>query len=255
MAQDSGDDRSLSQHSFLVIGGSGGIGSALTDRLTARGADVLAAARDAERLARLSDRTGARTATVDATQPDEVDNLVREAAASQTGLSGIALAVGSILIRPAHLTSPEDFRRTLSVNLESAFFVVRSAARHLKGAGSVVLFSSAAAQMGLAGHEAIAAAKGGVEGLVRAASATYASRGLRFNAVAPGLVETPLSERITSSKAGRSASEGLHALGRLGRPDEVASLAEWLLDPSHDWVTGQVFGVDGGLARVRSRQG
>ena len=113
--------------------------------------------------------------------------------------------------------------------------------------------SSAAARIGLANHEAIAAAKAGVEGLARSAASTYAPRGVRINVVAPGLVRTPLSARLVGNDASVKASVAMHALGRIGEPDDVASLIEYLLDPSHRWVTGQVFGVDGGLSTLRPR--
>jgi NAD(P)-dependent dehydrogenase (short-subunit alcohol dehydrogenase family) len=119
--------------------------------------------------------------------------------------------------------------------------------------GSVVLVSSAAARVGISNHEAIAAAKAGVIGLMRSAAATYAARGLRFNAVAPGLVRTPMTERITKRPSATSASTAMHALGRLGEPADVARLIAWLLDPEQTWITGQVLGADGGLATVRPR--
>jgi 3-oxoacyl-[acyl-carrier protein] reductase len=115
----------------------------------------------------------------------------------------------------------------------------------------VVLVSSAAARLGLANHEAIAAAKAGVHGLVLSAAASYAGRGIRVNAVAPGLVRTPLTAGLTENDASLKAATALHALGRIGEPDDVASAIEWLLEQT--WVTGQVLGVDGGLATVRSR--
>ena len=102
-------------------------------------------------------------------------------------------------------------------------------------------------------REAIAAAKAGVAGLALAAAATYAPTGLRVNAIAPGLVRTPLSRRLTESPVAGRTSTALHALGRLGEPDDVASPAAWLLDAESSWVTGQQFGVDGGLGTVRAR--
>jgi len=110
---------------------------------------------------------------------------------------------------------------------------------------------SAAGRIGLPNHEAIAAAKAGVEGLVRSAAATYAPR-MTVNAVAPGLVDTPLAARITANPAARAASEKKHALGRLGHPEEIAGAIAWLLGPDAGWMTGETLAIDGGLSRVRS---
>jgi len=132
--------------------------------------------------------------------------------------------------------------------------VVRAAAKTMRSSGgSIVLMSSCAATTGLVNHEAIAAAKAAVEGLTRSAAATYAANNLRINAVAPGLVDTPMSKRITSNETALKASTAMHPLGRIGQPDEVAATIEWLLNGDADWITGQVIGVDGGLARVRPR--
>jgi NAD(P)-dependent dehydrogenase (short-subunit alcohol dehydrogenase family) len=119
--------------------------------------------------------------------------------------------------------------------------------------GSIVLCSTAAARAGFANHEAIAAAKAGVIGLTLSAAATYAPRNIRVNCVAPGLVDTPLAARITANPAALQASTAMHALGRIGRPEDVASAIAWLLNPENSWVTGQVLGVDGGLASLKPR--
>ena len=123
-----------------------------------------------------------------------------------------------------------------------------------KSGGAIVLLSSAVAGLGLANHEAIAAAKAGVEGLMRSAAASYARRRIRVNAVAPGLVQTRLSAPVWSNPKQLIASQSLHAVGRVGQPQDVASIITWLLAPGNDWVTGQVFGIDGGLSTLRVPQ-
>lgn len=111
--------------------------------------------------------------------------------------------------------------------------------------------SSCAARLGLMHHEAIAAAKAGVIGLTQSAAASLAASGVRVNCVAPGLVDTPMAERLTSSDRAREASEKMHPLGRLGTPADIAPAIEWLLTDASSWVTGQTIGVDGGLAAVK----
>jgi 3-oxoacyl-[acyl-carrier protein] reductase len=236
----------------LILGGGGGIGSAVARLVVAAGGRVFLAGRDAARLEAIANELGMPWGTVEATDPDSIDACADAAAAALGGLDGITNCVGSILLKPAHLTSTTDWQATIATNLTSGFGCVRAAGRLLKAeGGSVVLVSSAAARVGLANHEAIAAAKAGIMGLVLSAAATYARQKIRFNAVAPGLVRTPLASGLVSSELAEKASVGMHPLGRLGEPGDVARAIVWLLDPAQSWVTAQVIGVDGGLADVK----
>jgi 3-oxoacyl-[acyl-carrier protein] reductase len=240
---------------IVVLGATGGIGSALARRLVARGNQVLVAGRNPGKLEALAAEIGAVPLVLDARKVAEVQAGLDRAVERFGRVDGVANCVGSLLLKPAHLTSQDEFDATVATNLGSAFATVHAAGRVMRGGGSIVLVSSAAARLGLPNHEAIAAAKAGIIGLALSAAATYASRGLRVNCVAPGLVETPLTAGITGNAQAARASIGMHALGRLGSPDDVASAIEWFLAPEQSWVTGQVLGVDGGLGSVRARGG
>lgn len=238
----------------LIFGGSGGIGSSVARHLAAKGISTFLVARDEARLKAVAESVGAAGYAVgDATNLEHVEAAFTSATNVLGSVSGVAHCVGSILLKPAHLTSEAEFQSVIQLNLTSAFLVVRSAAKTMTSGGSVLLFSSAAARIGLANHEAIAAAKAGIIGLTLSAAATYASRQLRVNCIAPGLVQTALSEKITTNASAAAFSRALHPLGRLGVPDDVGALGALLLSNEGSWITGQVFGCDGGLATVKTK--
>lgn len=243
------------RRAFVVLGASGGIGSQVARRLVRAGHAVLLASRQSEHLDVLATELAAPACVVDATNFEQVESCFSKAIAEFGRVDGAVNCVGSLLLKPAHMTSEPEWQETLAANLTSAFATVRAAANTMAERGaSIVLMSSAAARIGLANHEAIAAAKAGVIGLAQSAAASYAARGLRFNVVAPGLVKTKLTQRIWQSERAAAMSQSMHALGRLGEPDEVASLITWLLDPANTWLTGEVFSIDGGLGNVRTNQ-
>ncbi len=242
-------------HVAIIVGAYGGIGSALARRLAARGVSLLVSGRDAAKSAAQAQEIGCESQAADASRPDEVRALMENAVQRFGRIDSVACCAGSVLLKPAHLTSDDDWNGTIAANLTPAFLTVREATRRMSraGGGSIVLVSSAAARTGLPNHEAIAAAKGGIIGLTLSAAATYGARGIRVNCVAPGLVRTPLTERITNNEAALRVSQAMHVMGRVGEADEVAASIEWLLDPANSWITGQVLGVDGGLGSVRAR--
>ncbi|MBP7778823.1 MAG: SDR family oxidoreductase [Acidobacteria bacterium] len=239
---------------YLVVAASSAIGTALVRRLARRGAHIVMTTRRPEALEALAAEVDGRVAALDATSFGDLDQAAVDAAAWTGRLDGVVNCAGSIALKPAHLTSADDLAAVLAANLVTAFATVRAGASVMRQTGgSIVLISSAAASVGLPNHEAIAAAKAGVVGLMRAAAATYASYGIRVNAVAPGLVASPLSQLITASETALKASIAMHPLGRIGAPDDIARAADWLLGSESAWVTGQVLGVDGGLTTVRAR--
>jgi NAD(P)-dependent dehydrogenase (short-subunit alcohol dehydrogenase family) len=240
---------------YFIAGGTGGIGSEVARRLCAQGAQVVLAARNEARLKHRAGELGARPVPTDATRPEALTGAFEAALTQGVRLLGVVNCIGTILLKPAHLTSDEEWRTTLDTNLTSSFLLLREAARRMmaSGGGSIVFCSTVAAERGLFNHDAIAAAKAGVEGLTRAAAATYARYKIRVNCVAPGLVQTPLSRFLTANEAACKASVAMHPLGRLGEPGDVASAICWLLSPEQSWVTGQVLHVDGGLSTVQAR--
>lgn len=239
--------------SFLVFGASGGIGSALVRRLAGHGRPVVLAGRNEAALGELAGTVAGEVevAVMDATRWEDTEAAMQRAAELGEGrIAGVAHCIGSILLKPAHLTSEQELQDVLQVNLVSAFGVVRAAGKVMRKGGAVAFCSTTAALTGLPNHEAISAAKGGLQAMVQSAAASYARRGLRFNAVAPGLVATPLASKITGNPKSLEASVAMHPLGRIGHPEDIAAALAWLLDPHNTWTTGAIVPVDGGMSTV-----
>lgn len=237
---------------YVIVGAAGGIGRALCARLASRGCRLVVGSRREDETRSLAAELGAVGVPVDARDARQVEALFRASEAAFGGVNGVVNLAGSLLLKPAHLTSDDEWRDVIDTSLTTAFNVVRQSVRSFsKEGGSIVLVSTAAASIGLANHEAIAAAKAGVEGLARSAAASYGSRNIRINCVAPGLTRTPLTSRIVDNPAALKASEAMHALGRIAAADDVAAAIEFLLSQSS--MTGSVVRVDGGLASVRAK--
>lgn len=141
----------------------------------------------------------------------------------------------------------------MEINLFGAVKVIQTALPALKksGAASIVLFSTVAAQVGMNFHASIAAAKAAVQGFAISLAAEFASANIRVNVIAPSITQTPLAQNLLSSEQKVDASANRHPLKRVGQPEEVAATAAFLLSSQSSWMTGQIIGVDGGLAGLK----
>ncbi|MBK8286962.1 MAG: SDR family oxidoreductase [Ahniella sp.] len=232
----------------LIAGGSGGVAQALANRLGNRWRVVLvtrhpelieAAPGVAIINADLSTEAGAAEA---------FSECVRVAGSPAAFIN----AAGNTLLQPIARTSTQQMRDVFQANFDTSWFGLKEfVGLRRKEGGSVVLFSSIVARIGVANHEAIGAAKAAVEGLARSAAATYASAGIRVNVIAPGLTDTRMAQPLTGNPVFREAAAKQYPLGGIGEADELASLADWLISPESARVTGQIIGVDGGFASIR----
>ena len=238
--------------SYLIVGGSSDIAIVTAKKLLEQGSKVTCLARDESRVEELKS-LGAEVVVGDALDKESVSAAIEIASQQGEGkISGVAHLVGSIAIRPPHALALDAFNEVITTNLSSAFLTLSMCGKAMlkMGGGRMVFTSSVAGSLGLVNHEAIAAAKGGVESMVRSAAATYAKRGIRVNAVAPGLTDTRLAATILRSDAMREASANMIPLKRINEAEEIATSIHWLLTGAPDNFTGQVMHLDGGMSQI-----
>jgi NAD(P)-dependent dehydrogenase (short-subunit alcohol dehydrogenase family) len=164
-------------------------------------------------------------------------------------IDGMAYFPGTINLKPFRALKEQDFLHEFKVNVLGAVRTIQWAQPRLSQGSSVVLFSTVAVARGMPFHASIAASKGAVEGLVRSLAAEFAPK-TRVNALAPSLTNTPLSERFINTETKLQASVDRHPMKAVGHPEDIASMAVFLLSGNSGWITGQIFHVDGGLSVI-----
>ncbi len=230
---------------YVVIGGSSGIGKVLSTKLAEEGHTVYVASRKASERMESSDKV--KVFDLDATDPDTDWSFLPDT------IDGLVYAGGTINLKPFHRLKAEDFTEDMKVNHLGAVLTLQAAMKPLKASdnASVVLFSSVAAQKGLTFHSSVSSAKGAIEGLTKALSAEWAPK-IRVNALALALTDTPMAEKLLNTDSKKEASNERHPLKRIGKPEDAAEMAAFLLSPKSSWITGQIIGVDGGMGAIQN---
>lgn len=246
-------DREFDNKAALVTGAGSGIGAAIARLLAANGARVLVADIEERSAAAVAAELraaggGAAHCHVDVANPDSVKAMVDFAVAA---FGELKLAVNNAGISgplaPTADFGVDDWRRIIDVNLSGVFYGLKYEIPAIlaAGGGAVVNTASMFGSVARADYPAYVAAKHGVVGLTKAAALDYATKGVRVNAVGPGVVETPLLEKHADD-AMKASLTALHPVGRMGKPEEIAELTAFLLSDRAKFITGAHYLIDGG---------
>ena len=231
---------------YLIFGATGSVGSSLAEQLKNSGNDIHLVARNESEVKVIAEKLGCSYTVADVLEEGFVDKVKSDI----DDIKGIAYCVGSIDLKPLRMVTEADMNKCMKLNLYSAIEAIKGFQESLKkNKGSVVLFSTVAAQRGFTNHTIIASAKAAVEGLTVTLAAEFAPN-IRVNCIAPSLSKSKIAEPMLKNPAIAEGIAKAHPLKRLGEGKDSAALAKFLITEESSWITGQIIAVDGGRSKL-----
>jgi len=231
---------------YLIFGATGSVGSSLAEQLKKSGNGIHLVARNEDEVKVIADKLGCSYTVADVLQ----DGFIEKVKTDINEIKGIAYCVGSIDLKPLRMVTEADMNKCMKLNLYSAIEAIKGYQESLKkNKGSVVLFSTVAAQRGFTNHTIIASAKAAVEGLTVTLAAEFAPN-IRVNCIAPSLSKSKIAEPMLKNPAIAEGIAKAHPLKRLGEGKDSAALAKFLITEESSWITGQIIAVDGGRSKL-----
>ena len=231
---------------YLIFGATGSVGSSLAEQLKNSGNEIHLVARNENEVKAIAEKLGCSYTVADVLE----DGFIEKVKSDINDIKGIAYCVGSIDLKPLRMVTETDMNKCMKLNLYSAIEAIKGFQESLKkNKGSVVLFSTVAAQRGFTNHTIIASAKAAVEGLTVTLAAEFAPN-IRVNCIAPSLSKSKIAEPMLKNPAIAEGIAKAHPLKRLGEGKDSAALAKFLITDDSSWVTGQVIAVDGGRSKL-----
>jgi len=231
---------------YLIFGATGSVGSSLAEQLKNSDYDIHLVARNENDVRTISEKIGCTYTVADVLEDGFIEKIKTDIAEIQ----GIAYCVGSIDLKPLRMVTEQDLNRCMKLNLYSAIEAIKGYQESLKkNKGSIVLFSTVAAQRGFTNHTIIASAKAAVEGLTVTLAAEFAPN-IRVNCIAPSLSKSKIAEPMLKNSAIAEGIAKAHPLKRLGEGKDSAALAKFLITNESSWITGQIIAVDGGRSKL-----
>ena len=231
---------------YLIFGATGSVGSSLAEQLKNSGNDIHLVARNESEVKTIAEKLGCSYTVADVLE----DGFIEKVKSDINDIQGVAYCVGSIDLKPLRMVTEADMNKCMKLNLYSAIEAIKGFQESLKkNKGSVVLFSTVAAQRGFTNHTIIASAKAAVEGLTVTLAAEFAPH-IRVNCIAPSLSKSKIAEPMLKNPAIAEGIAKAHPLKRLGEGKDSAALAKFLITEESSWITGQIIAVDGGRSKL-----
>lgn len=227
---------------YLIIGASSGIGKATATLLAQQGHKVIGT---------YNTTAPPQISNVDFHQLNILDNNLNLHFIPET-LDGIVYCPGSINLLPFALIKPQDFLEDYNLQVIGAIKVIQACLPNLKKGEqpSIVLFSTVAVQHGFKFHTQVSSSKGAIEGLTKSLAAEL-SPTIRVNCIAPSITNTPLASKLLANDVKIKANAMRHPLKKIGTPEDLAHMVQFLTSEKSSWITGQIMGVDGGMSTLK----